>query len=86
MRLAAPDYVDVSVLANIGGRPLGLTFDAEQRIVTCVSGMGLVRVNLDGDVELLTDQTERSLSPSRTTRRSGWPTISISRLTARSIY
>ena len=61
MRLAAPDYVDVSVLANIGGRPLGLTFDAEQRIVTCVSGMGLVRVSLDGDVELLTDQTERSL-------------------------
>ena len=61
MRLAAPDYVDVSVLANIGGRPLGLMFDAEQRIVTCVSGMGLVRVNLDGDVELLTDQTERSL-------------------------
>ena len=61
MRLAAPDYVDVSVLANIGGRPLGLTFDAEQRIVTCVSGMGLVRVTLDGGVELLTDQTERSL-------------------------
>ena len=61
MRLAAPDYMDVSVLANIGGRPLGLTFDAEQRIVTCVSGMGLVRVTLDGEVELLTDQTERSL-------------------------
>jgi ribose transport system permease protein len=61
MRLAAPDYVDVSVLANIGGRPLGLTFDAEQRIVACVSGMGLVRVTLDGGVELLTDQTERSL-------------------------
>ena len=61
MRLAAPDYSEVSVLANIGGRPLGLTFDAEQRIVTCVSGMGLVRVTLEGDVELLTDQTERSL-------------------------
>ncbi len=61
MRLAAPDYLEVSVLANIGGRPLGLTFDAEQRIVTCVSGMGLVRVTRDGDVELLTDQTERSL-------------------------
>jgi ribose transport system permease protein len=61
LRLAAPDYTEVSVLANTGGRPLGLTFDAEQRIVTCVSGMGLVRVTLDGKVELLTDQTERSL-------------------------
>jgi len=61
MRLAAPDYTEVNVLANIGGRPLGLTFDAEQRIVTCVSGMGLVRVTRDGEVELLTDQTERSL-------------------------
>ena len=61
MRFAAPDYSEVSVLANIGGRPLGLTFDSEQRIVTCVSGMGLVRVTLDGEVELLTDQTERSL-------------------------
>jgi len=61
MRIAAPDYREVSVLANTGGRPLGLTFDAEQRIVTCISGMGLVRVTLDGKVELLADQTERSL-------------------------
>ena len=61
MRIAAPDYKEVSVLANTGGRPLGLTFDAEQRIVTCISGMGLVRVTLDGKVELLADQTERSL-------------------------
>ena len=61
MRIAAPDYKEVSVLANTGGRPLGLTFDSEQRIVTCISGMGLVRVTLDGKVELLTDQTERSL-------------------------
>jgi ribose transport system permease protein len=61
MRIAAPDYNEVSVLANTGGRPLGLTFDSERRIVTCISGMGLVRVSLDGKVELLTDQTERSL-------------------------
>jgi len=61
IRIAAPDYKEVSVLANTGGRPLGLTFDSEQRIVTCISGMGLVRVTLDGKVELLADQTERSL-------------------------
>src|SRR5262249_45058188 len=34
---------------------------AEGRIVTCVAGMGLLRVAMDGAVELLTDQTERSL-------------------------
>jgi ribose transport system permease protein len=61
MRFAPPHHTDVSVLAKIGGRPLGLAFDAEGRIVTCVAGMGLVRVTLDGEVELLTDQTERSL-------------------------
>ena len=61
MRFAAPDHTEVSVLAKIGGRPLGLAFDAEGRIVTCVAGMGLVRVTLKGEAELLTDQTERSL-------------------------
>jgi ribose transport system permease protein len=61
LKIAAPDYAQVSVLAKIGGRPLGLAFDREGRIVACVAGMGLVRVTLDGAVELLTDQTERSL-------------------------
>ncbi len=61
MRIAAPDYTEVTVFAKIGGRPLGLALDSEQRIVACVSGMGLLRVTLDGKVELLTDQTERSV-------------------------
>ena len=61
LRLAAPDYTEVSVLAKIGGRPLGLAFDAEGRLVACVAGMGLLRVSMDGAVELLTDQTGRSL-------------------------
>ncbi|MDP3960211.1 MAG: SMP-30/gluconolactonase/LRE family protein [Pseudorhodobacter sp.] len=61
MRLAAPDFRDVAVLAKIGGRPLGLAFDAQDRIVACVAGMGLVRVTMGGAVELLTDQTNRSL-------------------------
>ena len=60
MRFAASDRSDVSVLAKIGGRPLGLALDAQGRIVTCVAGRGLVRVTLKGDVELLTDQTNRS--------------------------
>lgn len=61
VRLAAPDYSEMSLVAKIGGRPLGLAFDAEGRIVTCVAGMGLLRVGKDGSVKLLTDQTERSL-------------------------
>lgn len=61
LRIAAPDHSNVSVLAKIGGRPLGLAFDREGRLVACVAGMGLVRVTMEGAVELLTDQTERSL-------------------------
>ncbi|MGE0503557.1 MAG: ABC transporter permease [Rhizobiaceae bacterium] len=61
LKIAGPDHNDVTVLAKIGGRPLGLAFDREGRILVCVAGMGLVRVTMDGAVELLTDQTERSL-------------------------
>jgi ribose transport system permease protein len=56
-----PHYDKATVLAKIGGRPLGLAFDATGNIVTCVAGMGLFRVSLAGDVTLLTDQTNRSL-------------------------
>lgn len=61
LKLSGPDHSEISVVAKIGGRPLGLAFDKEGRIVTCVAGMGLLRVTLDGDVELLTDQTARTL-------------------------
>ncbi|MGP2490108.1 ABC transporter permease [Mesorhizobium sp. PUT5] len=61
LRIAAPDYRQVGVLAKIGGRPLGLAFDPQGRLVTCVAGMGLLRVTMDGAVELLTDQTARSV-------------------------
>lgn len=61
LRLAAPDFTEVTTLAKIGGRPLGLALDAEGRIVACVAGMGLVRVTMAGEVTLLADQTNRSL-------------------------
>lgn len=61
LKIAAPDHKQVSTFARIGGRPLGLAFDREGRIVVCVAGMGLVRVSTDGQVELLTDQTTRSV-------------------------
>lgn len=60
-RIPGPDHAKAEVLAKIGGRPLGLALDREGRILVCVAGMGLVRVTMDGKVELLTDQTERSL-------------------------
>ena len=60
-RIAAPDHAKAEVLAKIGGRPLGLTLDKEGRIVVCVAGTGLMRGTLDGKVELLTDQADRSL-------------------------
>lgn len=60
-RIPGPDRTKAEVLAKIGGRPLGLALDREGRIIVCVAGMGLVRVTMDGKVELLTDQTERSL-------------------------
>ena len=61
VRFDAPDHLHSRTLAKIGGRPLGLAFDQEGRIVTCVAGMGLVRVSMDGTHELLSDQTGRSL-------------------------
>jgi ribose transport system permease protein len=61
LRLPPPDYSSVEIVARIGGRPLGLAFDREGRVVTCVAGRGLVRVARDGEVELLADQTKRSL-------------------------
>ncbi|MBB3951064.1 ABC transporter permease [Aureimonas jatrophae] len=60
-RIPGPDHDSAEVLAKIGGRPLGLALDAENRIVVCVAGMGLVRVTMAGEVELLTYETERSL-------------------------
>jgi ribose transport system permease protein len=60
-RIPGPHHDRAEVLVKIGGRPLGLALDREGRIVACVAGMGLVRVTMDGKVELLTDQTERSL-------------------------
>lgn len=60
MRFDAPDYAQARIFAHIGGHPLGMAVDAENRIVVCVGGMGLYRVDQDGGVEKLTDETNRS--------------------------
>ncbi len=60
MRLLAPDYTCVETYAKTGGRPLGLAFDAEDRLVVCVAGMGLYRIAGPDRIERLTSQTQRS--------------------------
>jgi len=61
MRFLAPDYEQMEVFAHIGGQPLGMAFDRDQNLYVCVGGMGLYRVDPDGEVEKATDETNRSL-------------------------
>lgn len=60
-RFFAPDYTRHEVYARIGGQPLGMAFDANHNLYVCVGGMGLYRVTNDRKVELVTDETNRSL-------------------------
>ncbi len=60
MRLFAPDYTRVETYAKTGGRPLGLAFDEQDRLVVCVAGMGLYRIDGPDQIERLTSQTKRS--------------------------
>jgi len=60
MRLLAPDYTQIETFAKTGGRPLGMAFDAEDRLVVCIAGMGLYRIPGPNQVERLTSQTRRS--------------------------
>lgn len=62
VRLSAPDYREVEIYAKIGGRPLGLALDREDRLLVCVAGMGLYRVNGRNQFERLASQTNRSWS------------------------
>jgi ribose transport system permease protein len=60
-RFLAPDYKRRETFAQIGGHPLGLSFDREGNLLTCVGGMGVYRVSPDGTVGKVTDETNRSL-------------------------
>ena len=56
-----PDYTRYETLAHIGGAPLGMAFDRDERLNVCVAGMGLYQVDKDGTVRRLTAETNRSL-------------------------
>ena len=60
VRFFATDYRRQEVFAHVGGRPLGLAFDAEGALLVCIGGMGLYRVTRDRQIEKLTDETNRS--------------------------
>lgn len=60
VRFLAPYYQRQEVFAHVGGRPLGLAFDAAGALVVCIGGMGLYRVTPDRRIEKLTDETGRS--------------------------
>ena len=60
MRCEAPGYGEPRVFSHIGGHPRGLGHDAEGRLVVCVGGMGLYRVQPDGQSEKLADSVPTS--------------------------
>ena len=60
VRFLAPDYSRSEIFARIGGHPLGLSFDKEGNLLTCVGGMGVYKVSPAGRVSRVTDETNRS--------------------------
>ena len=49
------------MLNYIGGAPLGMAFDKDDNLHVCVGGMGVYRITPDRKVELVTDETNRSI-------------------------
>jgi ribose transport system permease protein len=60
LRFSGPGFAKRELVARIGGRPLGLAFDRDDNLVTCVAGMGLYCITPGGEVRKLTDETNRS--------------------------
>ncbi len=60
IRYFAPEYKRHEIFAHIGGHPLGMAFDKDDNLYSCVGGMGLYRVTPQGKVDLATDETNRT--------------------------
>jgi len=60
VRFMAPDFSQSEIFARIGGRPLGMAFDKDDNLITCVAGMGLYGVRPDGTIYKLTDRNRRT--------------------------
>jgi ribose transport system permease protein len=62
VRFFAPDYKRSEVFAQPGGFPLGLAFDAQGTLLSCVGAMGLYAISKTGEVKQLSAETNRSYS------------------------
>ncbi|CAN5396458.1 SMP-30/gluconolactonase/LRE family protein [soil metagenome] len=60
VRFFAPDYKLSEVFAHTGGFPLGLAFDREGTLLSCVGAMGLYAISKSGDVTQLSAETSRT--------------------------
>jgi ribose transport system permease protein len=59
-RFAGPDYTDGTVFARTGGLVLGHAWDLEKNLVLAVGGMGVYRVDPDGEVSLAANRVRRT--------------------------
>ena len=62
VRFFAPDYQRSEVFAHVGGFPLGLAFDRDGNLLSCVGAMGLYSISPDREVKRLSAETRRSLT------------------------
>lgn len=53
-----PNLSSPELLANTGGRPLGLEFDRAGKLIVCDSYKGLLSVSMDGSIEVLSTECE----------------------------
>jgi len=60
VRFLAPDYRRSEVFAHTGGFPLGLAFDRDGNLISCVGAMGLYAISPAGEVRKLSAETKRS--------------------------
>ncbi|TMJ39849.1 MAG: ABC transporter permease [Alphaproteobacteria bacterium] len=60
IRFFAPDYKRWEVFAHTGGFPLGLAFDREGTLLSCVGAMGLYAISKSREVTQLSAETSRS--------------------------
>jgi ribose transport system permease protein len=60
VRFFAPDYKRSEVFAHTGGFPLGLAFDREGTLLSCIGAMGLYAISKSGEVRQLSAETSRS--------------------------
>ncbi len=61
LRFFGPDHERWEVFVHTGGQPLGMAFDRDGALVTCIAGMGLHEVTPDRMSIRLTDETNRSV-------------------------